>query len=517
MGIITGETSARVDEATRMADQSQSHKDNLFGLLKNLWSPIAEFLGAVTTAYTFYQLWQGDQASLNYFLAGGVLLVVLIALAWVGFKTKTVHRGVLLLGEEMSIEHRPAYPAFYRRARIGLALVLLGMIAGGGILLQRRQALQAKLVVVVAAFDGPEQVYGLQNEIIEKLDADFSGDDSVEIKNVPDVITPEAGSPAARKLGQRYLADVVLWGWYRPTQNPNITLHVENLDPPGSLPLDTSSTLKPSANLADLQSFSFQQQAGQETGALIFFLTGYIQYKNNHYTQALAHFDDALDQISGNAQLLNNQDQIYLYRGNTYLSLDQYTQALADYTQAIHINPKNVNAYVNRGATYGGQRQTDKALADYTQAIQLDPKDVLAYYNRGTTYGDQGQYDKALADFDQAIQLDPKDAAAYNNRGFAYDKQGQTDKALADFNKAIQLDPKDANAYFNRGNAYDKQQQYDKALADYTQAIQLDPKLALAYNNRGLVYQKLGKTAEAAADFAQYQALSGQTQSSGAK
>jgi hypothetical protein len=92
-------------------------------------------------------------------------------------------------------------------------------------------------VVLIAAFEGPEEVYGLRNEIIENLNADFSDDEKIEIVIIDNVITLTQGSDYARKLGERRLADVVIWGWYRPTENPNITIHIENLSPEQLLPI----------------------------------------------------------------------------------------------------------------------------------------------------------------------------------------------------------------------------------------------------------------------------------------
>jgi hypothetical protein len=123
---------------------------------------------------------------------------------------------------------------------------------------EMRQALQDKLVVLIAAFEGPEDVYGLHDEIVDKLNADFPNDAEVEIVTRPEIITPNQGSSYARALGERYMADVVIWGWYRPTQNPNIHIHIENLDPTDVLPLETSATLQPAVTLAELKQATFR-------------------------------------------------------------------------------------------------------------------------------------------------------------------------------------------------------------------------------------------------------------------
>jgi tetratricopeptide (TPR) repeat protein len=81
----------------------------------------------------------------------------------------------------------------------------------------------------------------------------------------------------------------------------------------------------------------------------------------------------------------------------------------------------------------------DKAIADYTEAIRIDPAYTHAHYNRGLAYCRKGQWDKAIADCTEAIRLDPRYAGSYHLRGHAYRMKGEPDKAQADFAKAKEL------------------------------------------------------------------------------
>ncbi|MEZ4662046.1 MAG: tetratricopeptide repeat protein [Caldilineaceae bacterium] len=97
--------------------------------------------------------------------------------------------------------------------------------------------------------------------------------------------------------------------------------------------------------------------------------------------------------------------------------------------------------------------ELDAAIADYDQAIALNPEDATAYNNRSIARRDlPGELDAAIADYDQAIALNPQYATAYNNRGNACD-QGELDAAIADYDQAIALNPQYANAFIGRGNA----------------------------------------------------------------
>jgi tetratricopeptide (TPR) repeat protein len=192
----------------------------------------------------------------------------------------------------------------------------------------------------------------------------------------------------------------------------------------------------------------------------------------------------------------------YYERGLALSEQGKYDEVIAEFTKAIDLNPKYVEAYYNRGTAYLRTGQHDLAISDCTKAIELDPKYALAYNTRGNAYFEKKQYDEAIADYTIAIELDHKDAKAYHNRGYTYGAKGEFDNAIADFTKATELDPKNAYGFYYRGNAYYLKMQYDNAIADFTKCIELDPKYALAYNTRGNAYY-LGKNQydKAKADF----------------
>ena len=75
-----------------------------------------------------------------------------------------------------------------------------------------------------------------------------------------------------------------------------------------------------------------------------------------------------------------------------------------------------------------------RALADYNEAIRLDPELAWVYVNRGYFRRDRREWDQALADFDEAIRLDPRNAYAHYSRAvvlFATRRGGAADEAKA--------------------------------------------------------------------------------------
>src|SRR3984893_535476 len=144
--------------------------------------------------------------------------------------------------------------------------------------------------------------------------------------------------------------------------------------------------------------------------------------------------------------------------------------AIIDCTQSINSGKskgRNLAAYYNnRAAAYRDKGDNDRAIADYSEAIRLDPKRAEAFLVRGLAFNDKGDNDHAIADVSEAIRLDPKDARAFNIRGLAYRKKGDNDHAIADFSEAIRIDPEDADAFKGRGIALSDKGDDDQAISE---------------------------------------------------
>jgi Flp pilus assembly protein TadD len=53
-------------------------------------------------------------------------------------------------------------------------------------------------------------------------------------------------------------------------------------------------------------------------------------------------------------------------------------QAIAAFTEAIRVNPKDAKAYSDRGWAYNDS-DLERALADLTEAVRLDRKGPVVY------------------------------------------------------------------------------------------------------------------------------------------
>ena len=220
----------------------------------------------------------------------------------------------------------------------------------------------------------------------------------------------------------------------------------------------------------------------------------------------------------------------FLNRGLAFAMIGDFDTALADFDEAIRLDPNLALAYLQRGKALLARQakvtgigdgladgsvinveaelrsataDDNRAMADFTRAIALAPGLAAAYRSRGWLYDTTGEHQKAITDYNRAIAIDANNPSAFNNRGLAYSRSGSFAEAIADYTQAIRLKSDNAMAYNNRGNANMNSGNLSNAIADFTQAIRIKPDYAMAFNNRGLAYYRSGSLDRAIADFTQ--------------
>jgi tetratricopeptide (TPR) repeat protein len=185
------------------------------------------------------------------------------------------------------------------------------------------------------------------------------------------------------------------------------------------------------------------------------------------------------------------------------------SQAVTHFTARLAKDSKDGHAYTARGQAHAANNESDKALADFDEAIGLDPRATLAYYHRANLAYGKGRYDRALEDYDVVIRHDPDFDWAYHVRGWIYYRRKDYPRALADFEAAIKLVPTESVFYRDRGNIALAQKDYDKALADYDEAVRLDPAYVVPRHLRGVTWQAKKEYARSLADYEKALELAG--------
>ena len=156
-----------------------------------------------------------------------------------------------------------------------------------------------------------------------------------------------------------------------------------------------------------------------------------------------------------------------IYRG-------EFDLAAQDCDQAFRLWPENLRAMlVRRARTFARKGETNQAIADFSEAIKIDPRGVDLYFARAEIHFEQGDYDRAIADFTEVLRVPSYVGyhSALTGRGEAYAQKRQFATLIADYDECIRQ-VSDARApYYQRGFAYEQLGDRDKAIADYRKVL----------------------------------------------
>ncbi len=174
-----------------------------------------------------------------------------------------------------------------------------------------------------------------------------------------------------------------------------------------------------------------------------------------------------------------------LYRKGTSKSIaGEANEAIVLLTEAIKLDPSNLDSFMNRGLSYLDNEDYDKAIKDFTQIVDDKKYKWLAHYNRGVVYMKKNEYNLALADYNKSIEGNKSDCSSYLNRGFIYYERQKYQMAIEDISKAIKLGCK-KEGYAIKAVIYKKTEEYTLAIKDWTKLLRLQPKEAIALCSRG--------------------------------
>ena len=199
--------------------------------------------------------------------------------------------------------------------------------------------------------------------------------------------------------------------------------------------------------------------------------------------------DEVDEWISNNAKLTVKQV------GVDPASLDlQVRNRLSEvggvYEAFLNRHSGHVRARLAYGSFFSDINEIDKAMAQWTKARDLAPKNPVAWNNLGKAYGKQGRIAEAFRHFAKAAELAPREALYHRNlatlifsypddaaRYYLIDRSRIVPKSLELFKKARSLEPKNFTLATDAAMAHSGTQPFQAkaALAAWNDALSLAP------------------------------------------
>lgn len=150
--------------------------------------------------------------------------------------------------------------------------------------------------------------------------------------------------------------------------------------------------------------------------------------------------EKAVNAYKTSISLNPNRDDTYLKLGNLFFSLGRYTEAEAEYTAAVNLNPGATNIF-SLGQLYLSTDRLGEAVEQFEKVVDLTPENVNGYYGLGQAYGKMGDYEEAVKQFEKSIGLQEDFYNSYAELGYVYADMGETEKAQEIFELLEEKDP----------------------------------------------------------------------------
>jgi tetratricopeptide (TPR) repeat protein len=173
----------------------------------------------------------------------------------------------------------------------------------------------------------------------------------------------------------------------------------------------------------------------------ITFEDGLRKLQSRDYQGAIASFDQVLQ--------LQVRYEAFQNRGAANFKLENYQEAIRDFTQAVALNPYLTEAHLALGIVHTHLQDFGLAINNYDEVLKIAPGHSMAYTNRGYAKYKLNDLEGALSDFNAALKLYENNPIAYANRGSIQFKLGNMNEAETDWNKAKLLGFEEAEKMLN--------------------------------------------------------------------
>ena len=134
-------------------------------------------------------------------------------------------------------------------------------------------------------------------------------------------------------------------------------------------------------------------------------------------------------------------------------------------------------AHIRRCYLYNrrGDDNFERAIADCTEILKREPRNVYALSIRANGYVRKDNFAAAEADLAEARRIAPQENWVRNIYGYFYFMRGDNERALEELDEILRGSPNHTSARRHRGLVFESKGEYTKALADFRAALVSDP------------------------------------------
>jgi Flp pilus assembly protein TadD len=218
------------------------------------------------------------------------------------------------------------------------------------------------------------------------------------------------------------------------------------------------------------------------------FTSGKVYLSQENYAKAIEQLTLA---IRNNPQAW----EPHMWLGRAYADTDELEMAHDEFFTALDLAQDEKSKeqvedtimyywliYDKQGEQFNEAAKFQDAIAEFEQAIIIDPRKADAYINMGYAHHMSGEYDAAVDYFEQALKLAPDNEVLIENLVSVYEAQGgelaatgDYEGALVYFEKIAVIAPDTSDLNYNMALMNYQLKDYREALRYYSKQLELDP------------------------------------------
>jgi len=169
--------------------------------------------------------------------------------------------------------------------------------------------------------------------------------------------------------------------------------------------------------------------------------------------------------------------------GRLFYEKRMYEEAVSQFSEAIQLDTRLVEAYLGLGLTYAAMGLLDEAIHIYRKCLDFKPEYADVHCRLGQVYRKKTLLPEAIIEFQKAIDLNPRYEEAYYYLALTsleqminHKKTGEkelenvTEKIVPLFQKVAQLNPRVQNQHFIQGIDFLLSHQLESAREEFSRA-----------------------------------------------
>lgn len=171
----------------------------------------------------------------------------------------------------------------------------------------------------------------------------------------------------------------------------------------------------------------------------------------------------------------------YNNRGNNYLNMGMYDNAIEELKKSAKIDPNLPVVYYNIGRAYSNKKMPQEAIANFKKAVELNPSFKDIHRNIAMLYESMGKTDEAISAYLQEAKVSPS-IELFNTLARLYYEKKQIDKVIEQCQNILQLDPNHYEARKNLASLYLTQRRFEEARREFSILLSKYPNDGYAQN-----------------------------------